>query len=210
MSDFNDGKNDSKGKIKQITEKPFFTFSRPYLDIIDKGKLFGFIYIVMAVINLVLPFVIIYNVIDTDFFKYGAKYIFAIIFSWIVIVFACWIGFQMWWERKNKIKTIEISEFIATVIFSEILQTFGEWLGTMIGIIGFGVGLFASIFLGNDINYLLKIFGLGFMRFGIVLVLIGPVIGFFIIIVFRFLAEQLRLFAALVNNTKEIATNSKK
>ncbi|MDR2494140.1 MAG: hypothetical protein LBD24_02845, partial [Spirochaetaceae bacterium] len=63
---------------------------------------------------------------------------------------------------------------------------------------------FASIFLGDDINGLFRLIGLDFMQFGVLTILIGPLIGFFIIIVSRFLAEQLRLWAALVNNTKQL------
>jgi hypothetical protein len=50
---------------------------------------------------------------------------------------------------------------------------------------------------------------MGFMRYGAATVIIGPVIGFFVIIIFHFLAEQLRILAALANNTKEIAANIK-
>lgn len=205
----NDGEN-KKSKFEQMTEKPFFTFSRPYLDFIDKSKIYSFIYFVMAVINLILPFVILYKVIDSGFFRFGAKFIFAFVLSWLVIVFACWIGFQLWWNRRKKIVNIGTSEFSATLIFSEILQTFGEWLGTLIGIIGAGAGLLASIFLGNDVNYLFNAIGMRYLGFGPLIVVLGPIIGFSIIILFRFLAEQFRLFASLVNNTKEIAANIKK
>jgi hypothetical protein len=114
-----------KSKFSQMTENPFFNFSRPYLDYIGKGNGFSLVYIVMAVINLILPFVIIYMVIDSGFFQLGAKYVFAFIFSWLVIVFACWIGFQIWWNRRTKVLNIIESEFVATPIFSEIFQTFG-------------------------------------------------------------------------------------
>jgi len=209
MSDLETGGQDGKKKFEKMTESPFFTFSRRYLEFIDKGKLFGLVYIVMAAINLIIPFVILYQVIDSGFFRYGAKYVFAFIFTWLVIDFACWIGFQLWWDRRKKVAIVEESEFIATPIFSQLLQTFGEWLGTLIGIIGAGGGLLASIFLGNDINYLFRLIGLGSIAFGPIVIIIGPIVGFFIIIIFRFLAEQLRIFAALANNSKEIATNIK-
>ena len=210
MSDVNNGGSSGKKKFEKLAGSPFFTFSRPYLEFIGKEKLFGLVYIVMAVINLIIPFVTLYQVIDSGFFRYGAKYVFAFIFTWLVIVFACWIGFQLWWDRRKKATDSGSSEFIAIPNFSDILQTFGEWLGTLIGIIGAGGGLIAFIFLGNDLNYLFQIIGLGFMRFGVAVIIIGPVIGFFIIIIFRFFAELLRVMAALANNTKEIAANLKK
>jgi hypothetical protein len=210
MSDLGTGESKMKEKLEKMDKSPFFNFSKPYLDYIGKGKVFSLVYIVMAVLNLFLPFVIMYIVIDSGFFRFGAKYVFTFIFSWLVIVFACWIGFQIWWNRRTKVSDVAASEFVATPIFSEILQTFGEWLGTMIGIIGAGVGLIATIALGNEARYLFSAIGMDFLSMGAMVIIIGPVIGFFIIIIFRFLAEQLRIMAALANNTKEIAANLKK
>jgi hypothetical protein len=200
-----------KGKLEQLTGNRFFAFSRPYLVFLDKGKILSLVYYLMAVINVIIPFKVLFSVIDSGFFNWaGLNFVLALILSWAAVVFACFIGFQLWWERREKVKAIETSQFVATVIFSEIVQTFGEWLGTMIGIVGAGIGLFGSIFLG-DIDDLLSTFGLGFgfMQFGIALVLIAPISGFFIIALTRFLAEQIKLLTSLVNNAKEIAVNCK-
>ena len=200
-----------KKDLEKLTENPFFTFSKPYLDFIGKGTMFYLIYIVMAVVNLLLPFIILFMIIDAGLFGFGAKFVFAIIFSWIVIVFACWIGFQLWWDRKSKINLVKSDEFVVTPIVSDIVQTFGEWIGTLIAIIGAGVGLIAFIFLGNEMSDFFRyIPGIGFLGSGPAIILIGPVTGLFIIILFRFLAEQMRMLVALVNNTKDIASNLKK
>jgi hypothetical protein len=210
MSDFETGETKGKRKFEQIAGNPFFTFSKPYLDFIGQGKIFNLVYLVMAGINIILPFTIIYQSIESGIFSGGAKYVFAIILVWLVIIFACWIGLQLWLDRRQKVINAAPSDFSATSIFSEIIQTFGEWLGTLLGIIGAGGGLIASIFLGEESFYLFSAIGMGFMPSGIIVILIGPVTGFFIIILSRFFAEQLRLFASLVNNTKEIAANVKK
>ncbi|MDR1250796.1 MAG: hypothetical protein LBK62_01385 [Treponema sp.] len=207
MSGFSVGGSDVKKRFEQALKTPFFTFSKPYLEYIGKGKIFNLLYVVMAVISLLLPLAIIFMAVNSGFFRYGAKYAAAFVFAWLVIAFACWIGFQLWWDRRTKVAAAADSEFIATPIFSRILQTFGEWLGTLIGIIGAGAGLVATIFLGRESYYLFRSMGLGFMNFGAAVIIIGPIIGFFIIT--RFIAEQLRLFAALANNTKEIAENIK-
>jgi len=210
MSDSQIGGDEAKKKFEEVAGGPFFQFSKPYLEFLGKGKLFNFIYVVMAVANLIIPFVILYLAIGSGLFYGGANFVFAFIFVWLSIVFACWIGFQLWWDRGKKVKQIYSSEFVATPILSELLQTFGEWLGTLVGIIGAVGGLLASIFLGRDVdNLFYMIPGLRFMQFGPLIILVGPIIGFFIIILFRFVAEQLRIFAALANNTKEIATNLK-
>jgi uncharacterized membrane protein len=198
-----------KKKPEALTEGPLFTFSRPYIEFIDTGKLFGLVYYIMAVLNVLLPFVILYQAINSGILDLGAKYVLAFILTWLVAAFAFWIGFQLWWNRRKKTTTLAATEFSATVIFSEILQTFGEWLGTLIGIIGAGGGLITTIFLGNSASYLFRAIGMGFLNYGILTVIIGPIIGFFTIILFRFLGEQLRIVAALANNTKEIAVNIK-
>jgi hypothetical protein len=188
----------------------FTNFAKPYLDFIGKGKLFYLIYTIMAIINLLLPFAVIFTVIQSDLAGIGgARFIFTFILSWIVITFACWIGFQLWWDRKSKVKYFENSEFVVTHIFSEIVQTFGEWAGTMIGIIGAGVGLIAAVILGDYARYLFRVIGMGFLPSGIIVVVAGPLIGFLIIIFSRFVAEQMRLLATLVNNTKYIAISIK-
>jgi hypothetical protein len=209
MSDVRIGDGKIKGKIEKMNESPFFTFSKPYLDFIGKGKIFGFVYYIMAIINLLLPFGIISTAIEKGAFRNGAKFAFAFILSWLVITFACWIGLQLWWNRRTKILNTNSSEFIATICFSDIIQTFGEWIGTMLGIIGAGVGLIVLIFLRGREGYsLFYSMGLGFMSYGpILLIICGPATGFFIIIISRFFAELLRLFASLTNNSKDIATN---
>jgi hypothetical protein len=211
MSDLETGGNKLEAKLEKMDKNPFFVFSRPYLNFIAKGKIFSFVYFVMAAVNLIIPFAVIYKTIDSGIFRYvEAKYVFAIILSWLVVAFACWIGFQIWWIRRIKVLDSASHEFIATTSFSEILQTFGEWIGTFIGITGVGVGIIALIFLGDEASYLFSLIGLDFMNFGAMVIFTGPIAGFFIIILFRFLAEQLRLFASLVNNTKDIANNLKK
>jgi hypothetical protein len=206
----NVAKTDWKSKGNQLSENPLFNFLKPYFNFLEKGKLLGLIYYLMAGLNLLLPFAVFFNIISSGIFRMGFNYILAFITSWAVIVVACLVGFLLWWERRKRITAVEDLQFVATVAFSEILQTLGEWLGTFIGIVGVGVGLFGTVFLGNGSGALFSLIGLGFLsQFGIATVAIGPVTGFFIIVFTRFLAEQVRLITSLVNNTKEIAINCK-
>jgi hypothetical protein len=48
MSDHKTRGSGSKGKLSQMTENPFFNFSKPYLEFISRGKVFSLVYIVMA------------------------------------------------------------------------------------------------------------------------------------------------------------------
>jgi hypothetical protein len=201
--------NKGKKKFEKLEASPLFTFSKPYLNYISSGKLFSLIYFVMAFVNIIMPFMILYNVINSGLLNYGDDYLSAFVLTWLVILFACWIGFQMWWERRKKIKSIGSAEFVATMFFSELMKTFGEGIGTLIGIISAGGGLLASLALGNNVNHLFNAIGMGFLRFGVMVIIIGPIIGFLIILFFHFFAEQLRIWAALANNTKEIAESMK-
>ena len=206
-----DNENKVKNKLDQLDKNPFFSLFSPYLDFLGKGQIFSLVYFIFAGVNLVLPFIIMYQVINTGLFQYAnAQIVFAFILSWIVVCFACWVGFQLWWNRRKKVTIIANSEFVAIPLSSDIVQTFGEWIGTLVAIIGAGAGLFTTIFLGNEASMLFRYMGLDFLSYGFLNIVMGPIIGFFLVIIFRFFAELLRVVAALANNTKDIANNIKK
>ena len=120
----------------------FFNFIAPYLAYIDDGKLFrkpfNWLYIFMAVFNLYIPLYILYVAIDNGIFgsHATAKGVFGFILAWIIIGFVCWIGFQLWWDRKDKIMKIasEKDEFVVMAPVSHLIQTVGEWLGILLGL----------------------------------------------------------------------------
>jgi len=190
-----------------MTDK-LLNFIDPYLSYIDSGKLyrkpFSWFYILWALFNAVLPFYVLYKAIDSGIFKYAqAKFIFAFVLIWLVILAACWVGFQIWWNRKDKVleTSQDGSEFPATPVISHFFQTFGEWLGTIIAITGFGSSLIATVFLGNDAGSLSYTMGLPFNP-GVVGIISFPILGFVIIIAMRFLAELCRALTSIANNTK--------
>ena len=207
------GKTTKRAKIETkggtVTEGPLFTFARPYLELIDSEKLFGLVYYIMAILNAIPPLWLLYQIIDSGILKLGGKFAVAAVLLWLVAAFAFWIGFQLWWARRKKPSALAASDFSTTPIFSEILQTFGEWLGTLIGIIGAGGSLITTIFFGSSAGDLLRMMGMSFLNNGLMNVIIAPLAGFFIIVSSRFMGEQMRIFAALANNTKEIAVNIK-
>ena len=198
----------------RTAENPFFNWAKPYFDFVGRGKIYSLVYVIMAFFNLVLPVAVIIAVMVTGLLQdAGPRIITAFILSWLVIAFASWIGFQLWWTRKLNLKRFESADFIATPVISEILQTFGEWVGTFIGILGIGIGITLTILLWDLPGYYIG-FGFSFFemlsRFGPAIIILGPVTGFFIIIIFRFFAEQIRIFSAIANNTREIARNLRK
>jgi len=97
-------------------------------------------------------------------------------------------------------------EFVATPIFSHFIQTLGEWFGTLFAIVGFAGLLISMILLGNDAYWFLKLIGLRFPVLGWTGIFLLPIIGYLIVILTRFLAEQFRALAAIANNTRKMKT----
>jgi len=151
---------------------------------------------------------------DSDILRdSGPRVITAFVISWLVLAFACWVGFQLWWTRKLNLRRFESADFIATPVISEILQTTGEWIGTLSGIIGIGVGLTFTIFLWGFPKFYTGFESILFQtvsEIGPYLIIGGPVMGFVIILIFRFIAEQIRIISSIANSTKEIARNLRK
>lgn len=189
-------------------ETKFLTFINPYLSYIDDGELFrkpfSWLYGLLGLINLVLPIYIFYQAVNTGVFDSGASYIIVFLLVWIIIVFASWISFQLWWDRKSKVIATSSNddEFVATPVFSHFIQTTGEWLGTWIIIVGFSYALLTTIFLGGNALYLSAQIGIPFLRTGFPFIILMPVYGFLIIAATRFLAEQIRAVASIAKNTR--------
>jgi hypothetical protein len=193
-------------------ENKFLTFIAPYLTFIDKGhmfrKPFSWLYALIAIINLLLPLYILYQLIDNSIFDAEFKITITLLLAWAVIAFAGWVSFQLWWDRKTKItfSSDDNAEFVATPVFSHLIQTLGEWFGTWIGLVGFCFALLTSIILGEQGGYLSYQFGIPivgeYLRSGWTSVILMPIYGFLIIVLTRFLAEQIKSLSAIANNTK--------
>jgi hypothetical protein len=183
-------------------------FIAPVLSYVDSGKLFrkpfSWLYIALAALNVVVPFYLLYIAIDNQVFSAGAKYVFAFLLTWLVIVAACWVGAQIWWDRHEKVQgtSLDGSEFPATPVIAHFIQTFGEWLGAWVAIVGFGFSLFATIFLREEAQILGLMLNLP-MDNGVWGAILYPIYGFLVIVVTRFIAEQFRVFASIANNTKK-------
>ncbi len=190
-------------------ENKFFTFIKPYLSYIDNGNLFrkpfSWLYTIIAILNLLLPIGVMVEAIQNRVFQASAKFIIVFLLIWIVVVFVSWISFQLWWDRKTKVKATssENDDFVATPVFSHFIQTFGEWLGTWIAVVGFVSALFMTIFLGHDASALSYSMGIPFVKTGVLNIVLMPIIGFLTIVVSRFLAEQFKALASIANNTRK-------
>ena len=190
-------------------ENKFLTFVKPYLSYIDNGHLFrkpfSWLYALLGIINLLLPIYVFYQATENRIFDTPGKLIIVFLLLWFIIAFAGWVGFQLWWDRRTKIDLLSSTgdEFIATPVFSHFIQTFGEWIGTYIGIVGFGFALITTIILGEEGYYLGRNLGIPYLETGWMAVITMPIIGFLIIVFSRFLSEQIKALSSIANNTKK-------
>jgi len=159
----------------------------------------------LAVASLILPIYLLYSFIDGGIFDREGKDIFTILFAWLFFCVAGWVGFQIWWNRKDKVllSTDAGAEFPVTPIFSHFIQTLGEWLGAIVAIAGFGAAFIGAIIFGNELGHVLEEFKLDYFDFGVASIIVLPVLGFVIIVLFRFFAEMFRCLTSIANNTKK-------
>lgn len=127
----------------RMKDNKFFSFFEPVLKYIDTGKFFRepfrWLYAILAILNLLTPIVLLVMAINNDLFRYGGgRMIAAFILVWLVIAFVSWLGFQIWWNRREKVYAAATAhdDFVAIPVFSHFIQTFGEWAGMFVGIGG--------------------------------------------------------------------------
>ena len=191
----------------RMKDNKFFSFFEPVLKYIDTGKFFRepfrWLYAILAILNLLFPIVLLVRAIESDLFRLGGGGLITVfIFIWIVVVFISWIGFQIWWNRRKKIYSVitALDDFVAIPVFSNFIQTFGEWLGMLIGIGNPMLILIVAVFLKGDTSMLrLPLIGSG----ALINIVLYPIYGFMIIVVARVMAETFRALAAIANNTKK-------
>jgi hypothetical protein len=135
------------------------------------------------------------------------KQVFGLILLWLVIVAAAWFSVLLWWNRLAKVGklTADSDDFVATPACTHLLQTFGEWLGGYVAIVGSLAAILTWLFIDADVvGQLFSSLGLGgIFGYGLAGVIIAPIYGFLILVVFRLVAELYRALVAIANNTKK-------
>lgn len=191
-----------------------FSFLDPVWRYIDNGSFFRepfrWLYIAIAALNLLFPFVVIFLSIESGIFKYmpgGA--IFACVLIFILLLALAAMSFLLWMNRQKKLKDMlhEKNEFVAIPMVSHFIQTLGEWIGFYIGIFGCVASLLFMLFGGGDMMG--RVIGDSLLPLGtgIVMVVVYPIMGFLIVVSARLLAELYRALASIANNTKRISSH---
>lgn len=195
----------------QALNTQFLLFLKPFLQTIDNGsffrKVFGILYVLIAVLNVLLPIYLLFKMIDAGLFKSEGKVVISMLIIWFVIALLGWFGFQLWWDRRQKVNQVTYSgaEFVATPVVAHFIQTIGEYYGIVTAVLGFVMGvvslLFGNAYANNyemdDVFYDLPYF----YEAGWLMIFTGPVVGFLIIVFFRFIAETIKALSAIANNT---------
>ncbi|MDR3350887.1 MAG: hypothetical protein LBN98_04500 [Prevotellaceae bacterium] len=192
--------------------KKFLSFFDPFFAYIDTGKIFrkpfAWLYGLFALFNVLLPFIILYWMISGELFSLlSAGQIFGLILLWLVIVVGAWFSVLLWWNRLAKVSNLtgDKDDFVVTPAFAHLMQTFGEWLGGYVAIVGCLSALLSWLFLPSDVvAQLFSTLGLGgLFGMGAAGIVVAPLYGFLILIVFRYAAELSRALACIANNTKK-------
>lgn len=184
----------------------FFHFSKPLTDSIDNGSFFknpiSWLYTVIAIIFLLIPFVIAFKGYDEGFFDYiGLLHV----IMWIILLLVCFIIFQIWINRKNQLLDLDGEKgFLSTTIMSNFISTCGECYGVVVGIGGTFFSLL-SLF-SDDLRSVTREFNsiLPFGEIGLIGLIMFPVLGFIIVIVFRFFSELIMGIAQIARNTANL------
>jgi hypothetical protein len=193
----------------------FFTALRPYLTFVDSTRFFtipfSWLYILFAAVFLLTPFATLFFLIDNGFFKYApGKIIVSAILSWIAILIAAWIAFQVWWNRKKVVHVDKLDTNVVINALSHLVYTFCEASAHFVGVAGFFIGLFALLFGGG----LLETFNLGAAALPVMIAsLVGGYLGVWLArlaaFLFRKIAEIIvyvvvRIFKFFVHIIKQL------
>jgi hypothetical protein len=167
---------------------------------IDSGSFFRkplrWLYAVIAALNILFPFFVLAQAIDSGVFRLPAKFIVAVILMWLVLLVGCCLLALLWWKRKNQLAGLQHDAFPVTPLFAHFVRTGGEWFGLFVGVVVFACGLIALLFLWGDAEVLgLPMIGGGYS------ILLLPVYGFLVIFGSRFVSEQVKVLVAIADNT---------
>ncbi len=173
------------------------------LKYVDNGSFFRqpfkWLYYILGVANIVIPIKLISTTSDYSDYLSGKAMTCMILLIIISIPFA-FFGAMIWIKRGNSFNNdvAHGSRFVAIPLVANIIQTCGEWMGYLIGVGGFIIVLFALLFGGSELSYVLP----GYIN--VVGLISMPIAGFLTVLVARFFAESCLAIASIANHTRSI------
>lgn len=180
----------------------FLNLLDPVFRYVDTGAFFRqpfkWLYVIIGVLNIIIPIALIVTISDVWSYMDGGMR-FASVLQVLIGIAVAYVGFLIWFKRGQQLKCDagEKSRFIAIPLVANLVQTLGEWYGMLVGVGAFLMMLIALLFGGR-------------LMWGNVnpwIVLLMPVLGYVIVVFFRFLAESFLALANIANSAQSI--NSK-
>lgn len=175
-------------KYTTMNEHSFHNPLTSILDTIDDGQFFRVpfvrIYQLISLLFFLLPIYLIYRIIELGLFRPGIENLVVVLLAILVFVATSIICGLIWLKRSCDVKQLveKDSKIVTMPLVANLISTIGECYGVFVGIIGFFIALL-SIF--SNIVDLLPMAG----DYGLVGMILAPIMGFFIILLFRFVAE---------------------
>ncbi|MFI3331739.1 MAG: hypothetical protein R3Y38_08055 [Rikenellaceae bacterium] len=189
-------------KIKAI---PGLNLLNPVMNFLNNGDVFkqpiSFIYLLFALASALSPFYLLYEIIDSGFFRHAnAAAFFGFFFIFIVLLITAIFSFRYWLERSSNIQDISDSksEYVGTPVLTSLIQHIGEWAGVTLATAGTLIVIIGT-FTAPEILYYLDLPSGALV--GAILSCI--ITGFVIILVTRVLAELIRALTSIANNTQK-------
>ena len=198
-------------EFSEETQSSKFTgFINPVLSLIDNGTIYrkGFLalYFFSAIICLLFAlilFILIFTIISD--LKFGTG--FGIFLSWFACTFACWLEFQVFWNRMKKIDSLfkENDDFVAAPLIADYIKTCGECI--FVGSVGsipclILLGIITTI--SPELKYIIPIADVGGIVGSILFSILTIVLGYLSMLVLKFISETITAFASIANNTKKL------
>lgn len=181
---------------------------RPDVKGLDNGmflkKCMNWIYFALSILHVLFPIFFVIVLFKRGLFRNPSlSSIIALSLTIAAVFLVCYIGFQLWWRRREKLCFMikEDDTYVSIPLLAHFVQTWGEWVGIMITIFGIILGLTTGIFgATGDFSYILgkasSVFVYGYLG-----VLISPLQGFSIILISRGFAELLNVMVTIAENT---------
>ena len=186
-------------------ENKFFNFFNPFLNLLNSGKVFRDsvrnLYMLLAGLNVLIPLYTLYQAIDGDITKAEGKILFIFLMIWAAMAFAGWLGFQLWWNRRDQVTSVsnDGDQYVATPIYAHLTQTAGECIGAWVALVGVVFGLLTELF--EEARILAVYTNFTNVGDGIYGAIYSLIYGFFIVLFARVIAELLKAIVTMASNS---------
>lgn len=198
--------------LDKIQGSKFTGFIKPVLDLIDNGVIYrkGFwvFYLLHATASLLIPLFLLILAIAIDIFKYQSfGVVLCLIFIWLFIAFSFWLGFQVFWNRMDKIEALfkKDCDFVAIPLIADYIKTAGEFIG-IVTISSAPCFILLGIVASDLTRNIIPAANTG------ITIVFTPIFvaiwGYAAMLGLKFIAESINAFASIANNTKNLTKST--